>query len=141
MPGGGTTDYAVEIYHKAVLGQPFECFLRDDTLLPMIYMDDAVRGTLELMDAPAEKIKVRTSYNLSAMSFTPAQIAGEIKKHRPAFEVSYNPDFRQAIADSWTMRMDDAHARQDWGWKPRYDLATMTEDMLRQLGRQYNVEL
>jgi threonine 3-dehydrogenase len=139
MPGGGTTDYAVEIYHKAVLGQPFECFLREDTLLPMIYMDDAVRGTLELMDAPAEKIKVRTSYNLSAMSFTPAQIADEIIKHRPAFEVSYNPDFRQAIADSWTMRMDDSRARQDWGWKPRFDLPAMTVDMLEQLSRQYGV--
>jgi threonine 3-dehydrogenase len=105
----------------------------------MIYMDDAVRGTLELMDAPAEKIKVRTSYNLSAMSFTPAQIADEIKKHRPAFEVSYNPDFRQAIADSWTMRMDDSRARQDWGWKPRFDLPAMTVDMLEQLSRQYGV--
>lgn len=139
MPGGGTTDYAVDIYHKAVLGQAFECFLREDTRLPMLYMDDAIRGTLALMDAPSEKITIRTSYNLSGMSFTPAEISLEIKKHVPGFQVSYKPDFRQAIADSWTQSIDDTVARRDWGWNPRFDLALMTEDMLRHLGEQYQV--
>lgn len=137
LPGGGTTDYAVDIYHKAVLGQPFECFLREDTRLPMLYMDDAIRGTLQLMDAPADQVKVRTSYNLAAMSFTPAEIALEIKKHLPGFQVSYKPDFRQAIADSWTQSIDDTQARKDWGWAPRFDLPAMTVDMLEQLGQQY----
>lgn len=137
LPGGGTTDYAVDIYHKAVLGQPFECFLREDTRLPMLYMDDAIRGTLRIMDAPADQVKVRTSYNLAGMSFTPAEIALEIKKHVPGFQVSYKPDFRQAIADSWTQSIDDTHARKDWGWAPRFDLPAMTVDMLKHLGEQY----
>jgi nucleoside-diphosphate-sugar epimerase len=139
LPGGGTTDYAVDIYHKAVLSQPFECFLRDDTRLPMLYMDDAIRGTLQLMDAPADQVKVRTSYNLAAMSFTPAEISLEIKKHVPGFQVSYKPDFRQAIADSWTQSIDDTQARKDWGWAPRFDLSSMTVDMLEQLAKQYGV--
>lgn len=139
LPGGGTTDYAVDIYHKAVLGQPFECFLREDTRLPMLYMDDAIRGTLQLMDAPADQVKVRTSYNLAAMSFTPAEIALEIKKHLPGFQVSYKPDFRQAIADSWTQSIDDTQARKDWGWAPRFDLPAMTVDMLEHLGEQYGL--
>lgn len=139
LPGGGTTDYAVDIFHKAVLGQHFECFLREDTRLPMLYMDDAIRGTLQLMDAPAEQIKVRTSYNLSAMSFTPAEITLEIRKHLPDFQVSYKPDFRQAIADSWTQSIDDSVARQDWNWSPRFDLASMTADMLEHLGGQYGL--
>ncbi len=137
LPGGGTTDYAVDIYHKAVLGQAFECFLREDTRLPMLYMDDAIQGTLQLMDAPADQVKVRTSYNLAAMSFTPAEIALEIKKHLPGFQVSYKPDFRQAIADSWTQSIDDTQARKDWGWAPRFDLPAMTVDMLEHLGEQY----
>ncbi|MCB9284363.1 MAG: NAD-dependent epimerase/dehydratase family protein [Lewinellaceae bacterium] len=140
LPGGGTTDYAVDIYHKAILGQPYECFLKEDTRLPMLYMDDAIRGTLELMDAPADRISIRTSYNLSAMSFTPAEISLEIRKHIPDFKVSYQPDFRQAIADSWTQSIDDSHARRDWGWVPKYDLVSMTEDMLVHLAEQYAVE-
>lgn len=133
LPGGGTTDYAVDIYHYAVKGQPFTCFLRENTPLPMLYMDDAIRATLELMEAPAEKIQVRTSYNLAGMTFTPGEIAASIKKEVPGFEISYAPDFRQAIADSWPGSIDDSAARRDWGWKPRFDLDAMTKDMLLHL--------
>ncbi len=136
LPGGGTTDYAVDIYHYAVQSKPFECFLKADTPLPMLYMPDAIRGTLELMEASAEKIKVRTSYNLSGMSFTPAEIAASIKKMVPHFEISYAPDFRQAIAESWPGSIDDSAAREDWGWKPEYDLDAMTRDMLLNLRKQ-----
>jgi nucleoside-diphosphate-sugar epimerase len=139
MPGGGTTDYAVEIYHKAVLGEPFECFLAAGTRLPMLYMPDAIRATLELMDAPAERLTVRTSYNLAGMSFTPAEVAGEIRKYVPGFEVIYKPDFRQQIAETWTESIDDSVARRDWGWRPQYDLAAMTRDMLKQLSQKYRV--
>ncbi|MCB0523264.1 MAG: NAD-dependent epimerase/dehydratase family protein [Lewinellaceae bacterium] len=137
MPGGGTTDYAVDIYHCAVKNQPFECFLQENTPLPMIYMDDAIRGTIELMNAPAEQVKVRTSYNLAGMTFTPKEIAESIKKEIPEFQISYKPDFRQAIADSWPGSIDDSTARADWGWKPAYDLDGMTRDMLLQLKKQY----
>lgn len=133
LPGGGTTDYAVEIYHQAVKEERYECFLRADTRLPMMYMPDAIRATLELMTAPAGKIKVRTSYNLSGISFTPAEVAAEIRKHLPGFEVTYKPDFRQKIADSWSESVDDSEARRDWGWRPEFDLATMTMDMLEHL--------
>lgn len=136
LPGGGTTDYAVDIYHYAVQGKPFECFLKANTPLPMLYMPDAIRGTLELMEAPAEKIKVRTSYNLSGMSFTPAEIASSIKQLVPRFEISYAPDFRQAIAESWPGSIDDSAAREDWGWKPAFDLEGMTRDMLLNLRKQ-----
>ncbi len=136
LPGGGTTDYAVDIYHYAVQGKPFECFLSANTPLPMLYMPDAIRGTLELMEAPAEKIKVRTSYNLSGMSFTPAEIADSIKKLVPRFEISYAPDFRQAIAESWPGSIDDSAAREDWGWKPEFDLDGMTRDMMLNLRKQ-----
>jgi len=136
LPGGGTTDYAVDIYHYAVEGKPFECFLKANTPLPMLYMPDAIRGTLELMEAPADKIKVRTGYNLSGMSFTPAEIAGSIKKMVPGFEISYAPDFRQAIADSWPGSIDDSAARKDWGWKPEFDLDAMTRDMLLNLRKE-----
>lgn len=139
MPGGGTTDYAVEIYHKAVLGQPFECFLDADTRLPMMYMPDAIRATLELMDAPADRLTVRTSYNLAGMSFTPAEVAEEIRKHIHDFQISYKPDFRQKIAETWTKSIDDHLAREEWGWKPRYDLPAMTRDMLEHLRAQYRV--
>ena len=132
-PGGGTTDYAVEIYHKAVNQEDFECFLSENTMLPMMYMEDAINGTIDIMEAPAEKIKVRTSYNLSGMSFTPAEIYAEIQKHYPDFKMTYKPDFRQAIADSWTDSIDDSAARQDWNWQPKYDLAKMTEDMIKHL--------
>ncbi|GAB4092226.1 Rossmann-fold NAD(P)-binding domain-containing protein [Flaviaesturariibacter terrae] len=132
-PGGGTTDYAVEIYHEALADGRYDCFLGEDTYLPMMYMPDAIRATIELMEAPQENIRVRTSYNLSGMSFSPKEIAAEIKKHIPGFVIEYNPDYRQAIADSWPQSIDDSVARRDWGWKEEYDLAKMTEDMLANL--------
>jgi nucleoside-diphosphate-sugar epimerase len=132
-PGGGTTDYAIEIYHEALENKKYECFLKEDTYLPMMYMPDALRATIELMEAPANKISIRTSYNLSAMSFSPKEIAGEIKKHIPDFKISYQTDYRQAIAESWPQSIDDSVARKDWGWKHEYDLAAMTKDMLGNL--------
>jgi nucleoside-diphosphate-sugar epimerase len=132
-PGGGTTDYAVEIFHEAIENKKYECFLKEDTYLPMMYMPDAIRATLELMEADADKISVRTSYNVSSMSFSPKEIASEIKKHIPEFTVSYKPDYRQAIAESWPQSIDDAVARKDWGWKEEYDLSAMTKDMLQNL--------
>jgi nucleoside-diphosphate-sugar epimerase len=137
MPGGGTTDYAVDIYHYAVRKEAFECFLRADTTLPMLYMPDAIRGTIELMEAAAEKIMVRTGYNLAGMSFTPAEIAASIQKVYPDFKISYKPDFRQKIADSWPASIDDSFARRHWGWKPEFDLDMMTKDMLKNLVLQY----
>ncbi|MFA5070062.1 MAG: NAD-dependent epimerase/dehydratase family protein [Patescibacteria group bacterium] len=135
-PGGGTTDYAVAIYYEAVKGNNYECFLKEDTALPMMYMDDAVKATIDLMEAPKEKISVRTSYNLAAVSFTPQEVFKEIKKHYPKFKVTYAPDFRQAIADSWPKSIDDSQARKDWGWKHEYDLAKMTEVMIRELKKK-----
>ena len=135
-PGGGTTDYAVDIYHKALEDKKYTCFLGEDTYLPMMYMDDAIRGTIELMEAPAEKIRSRMAYNLSAMSFSPKEIAAAIKKHIPDFTIGYNPDFRQAIADGWPQSIDDSAARQDWGWKHEYDLDKMTADMLKHLNER-----
>jgi len=137
MPGGGTTDYAVDIFHQALQQGKYTCFLEADTRLPMMYMDDAIRATLELMASEADSIKIRTSYNLAAMSFTPAEIAAEIKKHIPEFEITYAPDHRQAIAASWTESIDDHDARKDWGWKHQYDLASMTTEMLKQLKKKY----
>ena len=137
MPGGGTTDYAVDIYHHAAQRLPYTCFLGPNTRLPMLYMDDAIRATIELMEAPAEQIKVRTSYNLAGMSFTPAEVTAAICKLVPDFEVQYVPDFRQAIADSWPQSIDDSTARRDWGWAPRFDLQAMTADMLAQLAMRY----
>ncbi len=130
LPVGGTTDYAVEIYYHAKKYKKYECFLKADTMLPMMYMPDAVKATLNLMEADPRDVKVRTSYNLSAISFTPAQIAAEIKKHIPEFEITYKPDFRQAIAESWTGSIDDSSARADWGWSHDYDIARMTVEML-----------
>lgn len=132
-PGGGTTDYAVEIFHAAKEKQKYTSFLREDTHLPMMYMPDAIRATIELMEAPAEKIKVRTSYNLSGMSFSPVEIGDEIRKHIPGFQLDFKPDYRQQIADSWPKSIDDAKASEDWGWKPEFDLAKMTADMLMNL--------
>lgn len=139
LPGGGTTDYAVDIYHKAILGEDFTCFLGPDTRLPMLYMDDAIQGVLQLMDAPKDKLSIRTSYNLAGVSFTPAEISAEIQKHHPDFKIRYAPDFRQAIADSWPQSIDDQQARQDWNWHPQFDLARMTADMLSHLQEQYLV--
>jgi nucleoside-diphosphate-sugar epimerase len=132
-PGGGTTDYAIEIFHEAIAENKYDCFLKEDTYLPMMYMPDAIRGTIELMEAPADKISIRTSYNLSGMSFSPREIAAEIKKELPGFVISYKPDYRQAIADSWPQSIDDSVARHDWGWKQEYDLQKMTRDMLANL--------
>jgi nucleoside-diphosphate-sugar epimerase len=133
-PGGGTTDYAVHIFHEALKNGKYESFLSADTALPMMYMEDAIRATISLMDAPAEQIKIRSSYNLAGISFTPAQLADEIKKHLPAFEMGYvDTDPRQAIADSWPKSIDDSSAQQDWGWKLEYDLPKMTTDMLENL--------
>lgn len=132
-PGGGTTDYAVDIFFKAILEKKYECFLKPDTYLPMMYMDDAVKATIDLMEAPAEKIKVRSSYNISAMSFSPAEIAAEIKEHIPEFEITYKPDFRQQIAESWPASIDDSAARKDWGWQPQFDLSKMTTEILKHL--------
>lgn len=133
-PGGGTTDYAVEIYHEALSQRSYTCFLKQDTYLPMMYMPDAIRATIELMEAPADRISVRTSYNLSAMSFSPAEIAVSIQKQIPDFRMAYQPDYRQPIADSWPQSIDDSVARRDWGWKQEYDLDAMTVDMLQNLG-------
>jgi nucleoside-diphosphate-sugar epimerase len=132
-PGGGTTDYAIEIFHEALEEKKYECFLKEDTYLPMMYMPDAIRSTLELMEAPAEKISVRTSYNISSMSFSPKEIGAEIKKHIPDFNMTYNPDYRQAIANSWPQSIDDSTARKDWGWKEEFNLVSMTKDMLENL--------
>ena len=132
-PGGGTTDYAVDIFFKALSDKKYECFLKPDTYLPMMYMDDAVKATLDLMEAPKEMILERSSYNISAMSFCPSEIASEIKKHIPEFEITYNPDFRQNIADSWPRSINDANARIDWGWNPSFDLEKMVKTILKNL--------
>jgi nucleoside-diphosphate-sugar epimerase len=132
-PGGGTTDYAVDIFHKALADKKYECFLSSETKMPMMYMDDAIAATIQIMQAPAEQIKIRSSYNLAAMSFTPTEVAAEIKKHIPEFTITYEPDFRQKIADSWPASIDDNDARADWNWKHKYDLETMTTDMLEHL--------
>jgi len=132
-PGGGTTDYAVEIFHEALEEKKYECFLEEDTYLPMMYMPDAIRATIELMEAPVEKISIRTSYNVAAISFSPKEIAACIKKHIPDFEISYKPDSRQAIANSWPQSIDDTVARNDWNWKHEYNLEKMTSDMLENL--------
>ena len=132
-PGGGTTDYAVEIYSEALDNKKYNCFLKEDTYLPMMYMPDAIRATMELMNAPAKDISVRTSYNVAGMSFSPKEITNSIQQHIPDFTINYKPDSRQAIADSWPQSIDDSFANQDWGWKPEFDLAKMTKDMLDNL--------
>lgn len=132
-PGGGTTDYAVEIYHDALENGSYTSFLSPDTYLPMMYMPDAIRATIELMEAPADNLTIRTSYNISAISFSPAEIAESIKKHIPAFAINYEPDYRQAIANSWPQSIDDSVAANDWNWKSKYSLDDMTADMLANL--------
>jgi nucleoside-diphosphate-sugar epimerase len=131
LPGGGTTDYAVDIFHQAKKKGSYECFLKENTPLPMMFMDDAIKATLQLMSANPSNLTVWGSYNLGGISFTPAQIAAEIKKHLPTFSISYNPDFRQSIADSWPGSIDDSVAQKDWNWKPTIDLGTMVEIMLK----------
>jgi len=138
MPGGGTTDYAVDIYHSAVKQEKYSCFLNPETKLPMIFMDDAIRSTIELMQAPKENIKTRTSYNLGSMSFSPNEITEEIQKLYPNFKVEYNADFRQEIADKWPKSINDDEARKDWNWNPKYDLKLMTLVMLEKLEKKYN---
>ncbi len=130
LPGGGTTDYAVDIFYKAIQGEEYECFLNKDTHLPMMYMEDAVNATIDIMEAPADKIKIRSSYNLSAMSFSPEEIYTKINEQYPEFQITYKPDFRQAIADSWPQSIDDAEARNDWGWDNKYGLDRLVEVML-----------
>ena len=132
-PGGGTTDYAVEIFHAAIEEMKYACFLKADTYLPMMYMPDAIRATIELMEADSSKISIRTSYNISAMSFSPAEITNEIIKHIPSFKTSYKPDYRQSIAESWPQSIDDTVARNDWNWKPQFNLEKMTDDMFSNL--------
>jgi nucleoside-diphosphate-sugar epimerase len=132
-PGGGTTDYAVDIYYEALKSGKYTCFLQEDTYLPMMYMDDAIRGTIELMEAPAEKITSRMAYNFSAMSFSPKDLAAVIQSRIPEFEISYAPDFRQQIANGWPQSIDDADARADWGWKHEFDVEKMSDSMLQNL--------
>jgi nucleoside-diphosphate-sugar epimerase len=129
-PGGGTTDYAVEIFYAALEEKRYKCFLKKDTYLPMMYMPDAIRATIELMEAPSAAITIRTSYNISGMSFSPSEIAGEIREHIPGFAITYEPDYRQPIAESWPQSIDDSVARKDWKWQPNFDLKNMTSDML-----------
>lgn len=130
LPGGGTTDYAVDIFHKAKQNMEFECFLNEDTRLPMMFMEDAIRGTIDLMEAPLESINIRSSYNISGIDFTPKELYDEIAKHIPDFKISYKPDFKQEIADSWPNSIDDSEAQRDWGWKVKFDLENMVKIML-----------
>ena len=132
-PGGGTTDYAVHIYHEAIKHQKYECFLSENTALPMMYMPDAIKATLDLMHADAAKVKIRSAYNLSGMSFSPKEIAQEMCNHYPNFKITYQPDSRQQIADSWPQSIDDSAALNDWGWKAQYDLKKMSDDMFMHL--------
>ncbi len=138
-PGGGTTDYAVEIFYEALKNKKYSCFLSENTYLPMMYMDDAIRATIELMQTPKENLKTHMAYNLSAISFSPKEIAEGIKKSIPEFEISYAPDQRQAIADGWPASIDDAAARADWNWNPEYDLSKMTETMLAHLKEKLHI--
>jgi len=140
-PGGGTTDYAVEIFHQAIKDSKYESFLSKNTKLPMMYMSDAIRATIQLMEAPEKNVKIRSSYNLSGISFTPKEIKEEIVKHIPNFEISYNSDFRQKIADSWPNSINEEHAQNDWGWRLKYNLKKMTEDMIVNLKKEYNVPI
>lgn len=132
-PGGGTTDYAVHIFHEALKHKTYECFLREDTVLPMMHMEDAIRATIEIMHAEPGSVRIRGSYNLAGISFDPAQIASEIRKHIPDFTITYKPDFRQQIADSWPQSINDTEAREHWGWKPAYDLPGLVKNMLTNL--------
>lgn len=136
LPGGGTTDYAVEIFYEAIQHKRYTCFVREDTVLPMMYMPDCIKAAIDIMEADKAKIKQRTSYNISAISFSAGELAAEIKKYIPDFKCEYKPDFRQKIADSWPMSIDDSVARREWGWNPTYDLASMTRDMIEKLSKK-----
>ena len=136
-PGGGTTDYAVEMFYEAIKKKRYTCFVREDTVLPMMYMPDCIKAAIDLMEADPSKIKHHVGYNVTGMSFSAGELAAEIKKHIPEFECEYKPDFRQKIADSWPMSIDDSVAREEWGWKPDYDLASMTKDMIEKLTRRF----
>jgi nucleoside-diphosphate-sugar epimerase len=137
LPGGGTTDYAVAIYYEAIRSGRYTCFVREDTVLPMMYMPDCIKSAIDLMEADYSTLGHHADFNLAAMSFSAAELAAEIKKHIPGFVCEYQPDFRQAIADSWPRSIDDSAAREEWGWEPGYDLSAMTEDMLDKLGRRH----
>lgn len=139
QPGGGTTDYAVDIYYKALEEHRYKCFLKDNSRLPMLYMDDAIRATIELMEADKSNLSVTSSYNLGGLSFTPKEITAEIQKHLPDFQVEYQPDFRQSIADSWPAEIDDSVAQKDWDWQPQYDLPKMSLTMLNKLSQKLNI--
>jgi len=138
-PGGGTTDYAVEIFHEAIKNKSYTSFLKNDTVLPMMFMPDCLKSTLQLLEAPSEKLTQRT-YNVTAVSFSPEELANEIKKHIPDFKITYKPDFRQKIADSWPKSLDDSIARADWAWNHEYDLKKMTSEMLKNIKRQYTTK-
>jgi len=137
LPGGGTTDYAVEIFYEAIKNKKYTCFVKKDTVLPMMYMPDCIKGTIDLMEADISTLKHHCDFNMASMSFSAEELADEIKKHISEFKCGYKPDFRQAIADSWPQSIDDSAARQEWGWKPSYDLASMTKDMVEKLSKRY----
>lgn len=140
-PGGGTTDYAVEIFYYAIKGKPYTCFLSPETVLPMMYMPDAIRGTLELSEAPFEKLKHHSNFNFAAISFSCAELVKEIQKHLPDFKVQYEPDHRQKIADSWPQSINDHSSKVEWGWKPEYDLSRMVKDMLENLSKKKDLQI
>ncbi len=137
LPGGGTTDYAVAIYYEAIAKKRYTCFVQEATVLPMMYMPDCIKGTIDLMEADFDGLKHHADFNMASMSFSAGELAAEIKKHIPEFQIEYKPDHRQAIADSWPCSIDDSAAREEWGWQPSYDLATMTVDMLERLGKRH----
>ncbi|MCJ7422947.1 NAD-dependent epimerase/dehydratase family protein [Candidatus Bathyarchaeota archaeon] len=138
LPGGGTTDYAVAIFYDAIRSKRYTCFVREDTVLPMMYMPDCIKATIDLMEVDPSKVKRHDSYNVAGMSFSAGELAAEIRKYVPDFRCDYKPDFRQKIADSWPMSIDDSVARNEWGWKPKYDLAAMTKDMIERLSKRFN---
>lgn len=137
LPGGGTTDYAVEIFYEAIKNKKYTCFLKKDTVLPMMYMPDCIKGTIDLMEADIEKLKHHCDFNMASMSFSAGELAAEIKKYITDFKIDYKPDFRQSIADSWPQCIDDSVAREEWGWNPSYDISSMTKDMLDVLGKKF----
>jgi len=137
LPGGGTTDYAVEIFYEAIKNQRYNCFVKEETMLPMMYMPDCIKATLDLMDADISSLQHHADFNVTAMSFTAEDLAEEIRKHIPSFSCEFNPDFRQTIADSWPSTIDDSAARNEWNWKPEYDLSKMTEEMIEVLGKRH----